>query len=249
MKLNIRHLTIEYASGGSVVRPVSGLDLSASSGSLVLLLGPSGCGKTSLLSCLGGILTPKHGRIRFGDVEVDALKGAKLTAYRRHMVGIVFQAFNLVPSMTALENVMVPLCNGGVRRRKARARADSLLEQVGLGDRTDDRPSRMSGGEQQRVAIARALALDPPLLLADEPTAHLDSIGVEGVMRLLRELADGDRLVVIATHDERLLPIADRVVELVPKTTRDLREHVTPLPMERVAVEAAFVAGMPASTR
>jgi putative ABC transport system ATP-binding protein len=107
----------------------------------------------------------------------------------------------------------------------------------------------MSGGEQQRVAIARALALDPPLLLVDEPTAHLDSIRVEGVMRLLRELADGDRLVVIATHDQRLLPIADRVVELVPKATRDLREHVMPLPMERVAVEVEFVAGVPVNTR
>src|SRR5262245_40436678 len=127
MNLEIRDLTIEYASGGSVVRPVSGLNLSASSGSLVLLLGPSGCGKTSLLSCLGGILTPKHGRIQFGDVDVAALTGAALTAYRRHTVGIVFQAFNLVPSMTALENVMVPLCNGGVRRRKARARAGRLL--------------------------------------------------------------------------------------------------------------------------
>jgi putative ABC transport system ATP-binding protein len=249
MKLNIHHLTIEYASGGSVVRPVSGLDLSASSGSLVLLLGPSGCGKTSLLSCLGGILTPKHGRIQFGDVEVDALKGAELTAYRRHTVGIVFQAFNLVPSMTALENVMVPLCNGGVRARKARALAGRLLEQVGLGDRTDDRPGRMSGGEQQRVAIARALALDPPLLLFDEPSAHLDSIRVEEILKLLRELADGERLVVTATHDQRLLPIADRVVELVPKATRDLREHVMPSPMERVAVGAEFVAGVPVNTR
>jgi putative ABC transport system ATP-binding protein len=249
MKLEIRDLTIEYASGGSVDRPVSGFNLSASSGSLVLLLGPSGCGKTSLLSCLGGILTPKHGRIQFGDVDVAALSGAALTAYRRRTVGIVFQAFNLVPSMTALENVMVPLCNGGVRRRKARARAGRLLEQVGLGDRTNHRPGRMSGGQQQRVAIARAHALDPPLLLADEPTTHLDSIQLEGVMKLLRELADGDRLVVIATHDQRLLPIADRVVELVPKTTRDLRENVVPLPVERVAAEAEFVAGVPVSAR
>jgi putative ABC transport system ATP-binding protein len=249
MKLEIRDLTIEYASGGSVVRPVSGLNLSASSGSLVLLLGPSGCGKTSLLSCLGGILTPKHGHIEFGDLDVAALRGAALTAYRRRTVGIVFQAFNLVPSMTALENVMVPLCNGGVRGRKARARAGELLEQVGLGDRTNHRPGHMSGGQQQRVAIARALASDPPLLLADEPTSHLDSIRVEEVMKLLRELADGDRLVVIATHDQRLLPIADRVVELVPKTTRDLREHVVPLPVERVAAEAEFVARVPVSTR
>src|SRR6478672_1259869 len=102
MELQIRDLTIEYASGGHVIRPVNGLDLSATSGSLVLLLGPSGCGKTSLLSCLGGILTPQHGRIQFGDIDIAALTGAALTAYRRRTVGIVFQAFNLVPSMTAL---------------------------------------------------------------------------------------------------------------------------------------------------
>src|SRR6476659_1683524 len=136
MELEIRELTIEHASGGDVVRPVSGLNLSASSGSLLLLLGPSGCGKTSVLSCLGGILTPTHGRIQFGSVDVGALTGAALTAYRRRTVGIVFQAFNLVPSMTALENVMVPLCNGGVRMRVARSRAGRLLEQVGLGHRT-----------------------------------------------------------------------------------------------------------------
>jgi putative ABC transport system ATP-binding protein len=222
MKLEIRDLTIEYASGGHVVCPVSGLDLSATSGSLVLL-GPSGCGKTSLLSCLGGILTPKRGSIQFGDVDVAALTGAALTAYRRHTVGIVFQAFNLVPSMSAQENVMLPLCNGGVRRREARARAGSLLERVGLRDRTRHRPGEMSGGEQQRVAIARALAFDPPLLLADEPTTHLDCTRVEGVLDLLRALAGGDRLVIIATHDQRLLPVADRVVELVPNGGRASR--------------------------
>ena len=109
MDLEIRDLSIEFASGGYVIRPVTGLNLTASSGSLVLLLGPSGCGKTSLLSCLGGILTPKSGSIRFGDLDITALKGKELTEYRRHTVGIVFQAFNLVPSMTALENVMLPL--------------------------------------------------------------------------------------------------------------------------------------------
>jgi putative ABC transport system ATP-binding protein len=216
MDLQIRDLSIEFASGGYVIRPVTGLNLTASSGSLVLLLGPSGCGKTSLLSCLGGILTPKSGSIHFGDVDIAALRGKELTEYRRHTVGIVFQAFNLVPSMTALENVMLPMCNGGMPRRQARARARELLDQVDLGERTHHRPSELSGGQQQRVAIARALGFDPPLLVADEPTAHLDYIQVEGVLKLLRELANGDRLVVIATHDQRLLPIADRVVELVP---------------------------------
>ncbi len=198
----------------------------------MLLLGPSGCGKTSLLSVLGGILTPKDGHIQFGDVDIAALSGASLTAYRRHTVGIVFQAFNLVPSMTAMENVMLPLCNGGVKRRQARARATELLEQVGLSERTHHRPGALSGGQQQRVAIARALAFDPPLLVADEPTAHLDYIQVEGILKLLRELANGDRLVVIATHDQRLLPIADRVVELVPHVGQTNR------PPERVTLAA-----------
>lgn len=239
MELRISDLTIEHAGDGYVVRPVSGLNLSATSGSLVLLMGPSGCGKTSVLSCLGGILTPKRGRIRFGDVDIAALTGAALTLHRRRTVGIVFQAFNLVPSMTALENVMLPLRNGGVQRRQARARAGVLLEQVGLGHRIHHRPGDMSGGEQQRVAIARALVFDPPLLVADEPTTHLDSMRVEVILNLLRELADGDRLVVIATHDYRLVPIADRVVDLVPTAG-----HATG-PRERMMVVAARSSSAP----
>ncbi|HEX5615178.1 MAG TPA: ATP-binding cassette domain-containing protein [Acidimicrobiia bacterium] len=229
MQLDIRDLTIEYSSGGYVVRPVSNLNLTASTGSLVLLLGPSGCGKTTLLSCLGGILTPKQGTMRLGDIAIEELSGNALTEYRRHTVGIVFQAMNLVPSLTTLENVMVPLCRGGMPRREARTRATELLEQVGLAERTHHRPGALSGGQQQRVAIARALGADPPLLLADEPTAHLDYIQVEGVLKLLRELANGDRLVVVATHDQRMLPIADRVVELVPNVERTSRapERVT----------------------
>jgi putative ABC transport system ATP-binding protein len=128
----------------------------------------------------------------------------------------VFQAFNLVPSLTALENVMVPLLASGLPRRAARKRAGQLLSRVGLEERVCHRPGDLSGGQQQRVAVARAIALDPPLVLADEPTAHLDFIQVEEVLRLIRELATGDRMVVVATHDSRILPLADRVVELVP---------------------------------
>src|SRR5471032_1244029 len=185
MDLEIRDLTIEYSSGGQVVRPVNGLNLTASTGSLVLLLGPSGCGKTTLLSCLGGILAPTRGRMTFGDTDISTLSGKTLTQYRRHTVGIVFQAFNLVPSLTTLENVMVPLCNGGTKRRDAKVRATELLTEVGLSERMHHRPGALSGGQQQRVAIARALGFNPPLLLADEPTAHLDYIQVEGVLKLL----------------------------------------------------------------
>jgi putative ABC transport system ATP-binding protein len=237
MELCVSDLTIEYTSGGNVASPVSGFNLRATSGSVVVLLGPNGCGKTSILSCLAGILTPKQGRMRFGDVDIATLKGKALTSYRRRTLGIVFQAFNLVPSLTALENVMVPLRNGGMKRRQANSRASGLLCQVGLGDRPHVRPGDLSSGQQQRVAIARALGFDPPMFLADEPTAHLDYLQVDGVMRLLRELANDDRLVVIATHDQRLLEMADQVIELVPTLG-----HESP-PQERLTIVAGSMRG------
>ena len=213
-RIDIRDLTIEYASGGYVVRPIHHLDLQVASGELVLLLGASGSGKTTLLSALAAILRPMAGTIRVGEVEVTALRGAALTEYRRHRVGVVFQTFNLVPGLTARDNVQAPLWAARMPARQARARAEELLDRVGLRERLDHRPGDLSGGQQQRVAIARALAHDPPLILADEPTAHLDYIQVEGVLRLLRELAQPGRIVIVATHDERLLPLADKVVHL-----------------------------------
>jgi putative ABC transport system ATP-binding protein len=215
--VTIRDLTMEYSSGGYAVRPFDGFDLEVQSGQLVLLLGASGCGKTTLLSMLASILTPTSGSIRVGNAEVTTLKGAALTEYRRNTVGVVFQAFNLIPSLTARENVYVTLRNGDVARASARARTNDLLERVDLTDRAGHRPKALSGGQQQRVAIARALAMDPPLVLADEPTAHLDYVQVDGVLRLLRELAAPGRVVIVSTHDERLLPLADRVVELTPR--------------------------------
>lgn len=217
----VSKLVIEYRSGDYLVRPIAGLDLEVASGELVLLLGASGSGKTTLLSALGSILTPTSGSIRVGDTDVGGLSGRALTGYRRRQIGIVFQSFNLIPSLTARENVEMPLRAAGARGRDARARASALLAQVDLSEREEHRPSGLSGGQAQRVAIARALAFDPPLLLADEPTAHLDYIQVEGVLTLLRDLAAPGRSVIIATHDERLLPLADRVVELTPKAAHD----------------------------
>jgi len=226
--LHIAGLTIEYSSGDYVVRPIDGLNLSVPPGELVLLLGPSGCGKTTLLSVLAGILKAHSGSVRFNEINVGALKERALTDYRRATVGVVFQAFNLIPSLTAVENVAVPLLAAKVPTSKARARAEALLREVGLADRLTHKPAGLSGGQQQRVAIARALAHDPPLVLADEPTAHLDYIQVEGILRLLRELAAAGRTVIVATHDERLLPLADRIVELAPKGTSKPRppEHL-----------------------
>lgn len=240
--LQIRDLTIEYASGGYVVRPIQGLDLDIISGNLVLLLGASGCGKTTLLSALAAILRPTEGSIRFGATEVTTLRGEALTAYRRSRVGIVFQSFNLIPSLTASENVEAALWAAGVSGREAKQRAAELLAQVDLTDRASYRPGDLSGGQQQRVAIARALANDPPLVLADEPTAHLDYIQVEGVIGLLRDLAAPGRTVVVATHDERLLPLADRVVHLTPRATAG---HDGPTTRQLTAGEVLFRQGDP----
>lgn len=229
--LIIDNLVMEYSSGEYKVRPIDGLDLHLAAGSLAILLGPSGCGKTTLLSCLGGILTPTSGSIRFGDTEIVGLSGDALIDYRRHTVGIVFQAFNLVPSLSALENVMVPLRAAGKSKAAARERAVELLEMVDLAHRIKHRPGDLSGGQQQRVAVARALALDPPLILADEPTAHLDFIQVEEILRLIRKLANGDRVVVVSTHDSRMIPLADEIVEMVPILNTDDR------PPERVELK------------
>ncbi len=212
--LRVDGLTVTYRSGDYDVRPLDGFAMQAQAAEMVLLLGPSGCGKTTLLSCLAGILTPTAGSIRVAGTEVVGLSGADLTAYRRQTVGVVFQAFNLVPSLTAVENVMAPLLAAGIRRAPARLRAAELLDEVDLAERAKHRPGQLSGGQQQRVAIARALAHDPPMLLADEPTAHLDYLQVEGILALLRRLATGGRVVVVATHDDRMLPLGDWVVDL-----------------------------------
>ena len=211
--LDINDLTVEYASGGYVVRPIDNLTLNARSGELVLLLGPSGCGKTTLLSCLAGILTPTSGRVAFGDKVISELSNGEMTEYRRRTVGIVFQAFNLIPSLTALENVEAPLLAERCSPSVSRARARSLLERVGLSDRTHHRPGDLSGGQQQRVAIARALIRRPTVLFADEPTGNLDSNAGAGVLELLREAVDADgQTTVMVTHDPRAAAIADRVV-------------------------------------
>jgi putative ABC transport system ATP-binding protein len=223
-ELEVRDLTVEFNSGGYVVRPLSSLSFDAEDGELVVILGPSGCGKTTLLSCLAGLLTVTSGSISFRGQEVSALSGPVLETYRRSTVGIVFQAFNLIPSLTARANVMAPLRLAGVRGHEAAKRADALLATVGLTERAGHRPGHLSGGQQQRAAIARALVHEPPLVLADEPTAHLDYIQVEGVLRLIRELASPGRLVLVSTHDDRITTIADRVIELVAKFTEGDRE-------------------------
>ena len=232
--LRVDKLVVEYRRDGYAIRPLDGFDLVAEAGELVVLLGPSGTGKTTLLSCLGGILTPTSGRITLGDVDVTGLSAKKLQHYRRNQVGLVFQAFNLIPSLSALENVAIPLLLAGTSRSVAFARARELLDVVGLADRASHLPAHLSGGQQQRVAIARGLVGNPRLLLADEPTANLDYIQAESVIRLLRELRSEGRIVLVSSHDDRLLPVADRVHSMIAG------DHE---PSESVAGEQRFSAG------
>ena len=216
-ELRIDDLTVAYERAGYVVKAIDSMTWRADDGQLVLLLGPSGSGKTTLLSVLSGILRPSSGTVRLDGTDVTALDGSAMDRYRRSQVGIVFQAFNLIPSLTALENVATPINMAGTPMRRARARATELLDMVGLRERMNHRPDELSGGQQQRVAIARGLALDPPLIVADEPTAHLDYMQVEGVLRVLRRLASPGRIVVVATHDDRMVPLADQVIELASR--------------------------------
>ncbi len=219
--LKVADLVVQFVHDGYAIRPLDGLTFEAQPGELVVLLGPSGCGKTTLLSCLGGILTPTSGSIALGDIDVTAMRGKDLDAYRREQIGFVFQAFNLIPSLTARENIAVPLMLTGHGRKASFARADELLIQVGLADRGHHLPGRLSGGQQQRVAVARGLGHNPPLLLADEPTANLDHIQAEAIIRVLQGLRDDGRMIVVSTHDARLVPIADRIVQLVPVGAHD----------------------------
>jgi len=192
-----------------------GVDLDVHSGELLMLMGPSGSGKTTLLSIMGCILTASSGSVRIAGKEITQLREKQLPAIRLEHIGFVFQGFNLFPTLTAGENVELMLDLKGVSARSAKKRAAELLDQVGLGDKRDSFPSDLSGGQKQRVAIARALAGDPEIILADEPTAALDSRTGKNVMEMMSELAHRrERAVVIVTHDARVLSFADRIVKI-----------------------------------
>jgi putative ABC transport system ATP-binding protein len=210
----VDNLHVSYRQGSHIVEVLRGLSFEAHGNELVVVRGVSGSGKTSLLSCIAGILKPERGTIYAGGRTVTSLNARALRQYRRQHVGIVFQAFNLVPSLTAIENVAVPLLLDGVPFRRAKLRARALLDRFEIGDRLDHRPGALSGGEQQRVAIARALTRNPTVILADEPTSNLDRNTAGSVIDLLEAVRAPEHVVVIATHDDRLMPLADRTVEL-----------------------------------
>lgn len=211
----VRQLTKTYAEGSTGTLALRGVNLDVHAGELLMLMGPSGSGKTTLLSIMGCILTASSGSVRISGKEITQLREKELPAIRLEHIGFVFQGFNLFPTLTASENVELMLDLKGVGARPAKKRAAELLDQVGLGDKHDSFPSDLSGGQKQRVAIARALAGDPGIILADEPTAALDSHTGKNVMEMMSELAHKrDRAVVIVTHDSRVLGFADRVVKI-----------------------------------
>ena len=204
-----------YRAGKSEVIALRGLDMETTDGDLVAIRGPSGCGKTTLLNMLGGIDRPTAGRIEIDGSNLVDLNDSDLVRYRRDRVGFIFQFFNLVPTLTAEENVELPmrLARKALAHRKKRSR--ELLELVGLSKRATHRPDELSGGEQQRVAIAVALSNDPPLLLADEPTGELDTKTGQEVLDLFQHLnQDFGKTVVVVTHDQRVASIAHRILEI-----------------------------------
>jgi putative ABC transport system ATP-binding protein len=213
--LQVSHVTKRYGSGATEVAAVRDVSLSVAPGEIVLIMGPSGSGKTTLLSMLGALLRPSTGEIRLNGDVISAMKENRLPEIRLRGFGFIFQDFNLLSALPVLENVAIVAELAGVRRSEARRKAATLLTELGLKERLNFLPEKLSGGEKQRVAIARALVNDPALVLADEPTANLDSkIGHE-IMRLLRRIAkEQDRSVVIVSHDQRIKDIADRVLWL-----------------------------------
>jgi putative ABC transport system ATP-binding protein len=202
--------------GHTTVHALDGVDLTVEEREFLSVLGPSGSGKSTLLHLLGGLERPTSGRIWVGDREVTALDENALAAYRRQEVGFVFQAFNLVSTMTALQNVAFPMYFARVPPAQRRKRARTLLEMVDLSDRMDHQPTELSGGEQQRVAIARALANDPAIILADEPTGNLDSHTGAEVMRVLERLnRQQGRTIIVVSHDPTVMDFVKRSIQLL----------------------------------
>jgi len=208
-----KQLTRVYGTGDTAVTALDHVDLSVAPGEFVAVMGPSGCGKSTLLNLLGGLDTPSSGSISIDGKEVAGMTDEELTKLRRRRFGFVFQFFNLIPVLTAVENAALPLTLDGVAEGEARARATEWLAKVGLSDRLKNRPDQLSGGQQQRVAVARALVTDPALLLADEPTGNLDSRSSEEIAGLLKTASDEwGRAILMVTHDPRIAAHAHRIV-------------------------------------
>lgn len=217
LTIELRNVVREYRVGGQPVRALNEISLRLDGGQFVSVVGPSGAGKSTLLHLLGALDSPESGSITFDGDEIGRLGDVQQSEFRHRRVGFVFQFFNLLPTLSAWENVAVPKLLDGVRLGKVKPDAMRLLDRVGLGDRTEHRPAELSGGQMQRVAVARALMMDPPLILADEPTGNLDSTTGTSILALLAEVAHEagrGRLVVMVTHNSDAAAATDRVITL-----------------------------------
>jgi len=213
--VHCRGVTKTYGSGEAQVTALRGVDLDVRRGELLMLVGPSGCGKTTLISVIAAILDQDAGDVHVLDRDVRAMSARERARFRGETIGFVFQAYNLLPALTAAENAAVPLLIGGVPRARAQARAREVLDAVGLGARTGALPAQLSGGQQQRVAIARALVHEPKVIVCDEPTSALDHESGQTVMELLRRVAQSsERALVVVTHDARIFGFADRIAHM-----------------------------------
>ena len=213
--ISVNNLKKVYGTGETAVTALNSVSLQVEPGEFVAIMGPSGCGKSTLLHLLGGLDRPTSGSVQIDGHNLSDLSDAKLTELRRHKIGFIFQFFNLIPVLNAVENAALPITLDGVRPAEAKARATEWLARFGLNDRLDHRPDQLSGGQQQRVAVARALVADPALVLADEPTGNLDTRSSEEIAALLRQVTnEWGRSVVIVTHDPRIAAHADRIIFL-----------------------------------
>jgi len=213
--VDCRGVTKTYGHGSAAVTALRGIDLDVRMGELLMLVGPSGCGKTTLISVIAGILDRDGGHCSVFGHDFSAMSQHEKTRYRGESIGFVFQAFNLLPTLTAAENVSIPLLINGAARRVALSKAKDMLARVGLGDRVNALPAQLSGGQQQRVAIARALIHEPKLIVCDEPTSALDHETGHNVMEMLKDVAlKPDRALVIVTHDARIFEFADRIARM-----------------------------------
>lgn len=211
--VSVRGVDKIYKSGAELVYALKGIDIDVYQGEYLSIMGPSGSGKSTLFNMIGALDKPSNGEVTVGKVSLPKLASRELSYFRCRHIGYVFQTYNLIPSLTALGNVLLPLQFLGVEDDKARARAEEVLDFVGLKERLDHTPDQLSGGQQQRVAIARALANNPAILLADEPTANLDVVTGEKIIEIFKELSAQHGVTVItATHDHKMLAVSDRIV-------------------------------------
>lgn len=213
--VHCRGVTKEFGTGDAKVQALRGVDVDIQYGAMTLLVGPSGCGKTTLISIMAGLLDPTAGEVSLLGQDRRNLRGSQLVRFRAENIGFVFQQYNLLPSLTAVENAAVPLIIRGVRRAEAIDRAMVMMTEVGLKERARALPSQLSGGQQQRVAIARALVNEPRLLVCDEPTAALDAHSGRTVMDLIKRVTvRDDRAVIVVTHDNRVFDLGDRIIAM-----------------------------------